>query len=312
MNTSSSARPRWRGPIRLTLAAAAAAGLALASAGTAGAAAGPDASSGHDTTAATGSWQIAKTDEGENFPGFTAVAATGRHGAWAFESTESSTAFFRPTAWKLTAGHWAQTSFPGQPGERVLSATATSHSDVWSLTSGPAGARALLFNGSTWSVKKTFTHDLPASLAALNQHEAWAFAGIRSAGAWHFSNGRWSLVKSGHGLASGSALSPHHVWAIGNTAVAHWNGRTWSRTSVKALLPPKRRLNSPHLTSVYAQSRSSVWAIGTAGEESQGGPVVVLHYNGHRWMKAALANICCGIPGRVIPDGTGGLWVPYG
>jgi hypothetical protein len=40
--------------------------------------------------------------------------------------------------------------------------------------------------------------------------------------------------------------------------------------------------------------------------------VVVLHYNGHRWARAALANVCCGFPGQAIPDGSGGLWVPYG
>lgn len=226
--------------------------------------------------------------------------------------TASRTADFKPFAWRLAGGQWTRATFPGKTGERVVSASATSPTDVWALTSGPDGVRALLFNGNTWSVERTFAHNLPFDVVALSQHEAWAFAGMRSGGAWHFSAGRWSLVKSAHGLDGGSALSPHNVWAIGRTSVAHWNGSTWTRTSVKALLPPKHRLNDPSLASIYAQSRSSVWAVGTAGEESQGGPVVVLHYNGHRWTRAALANVCCGFPRQVIPDGSGGLWVPYG
>lgn len=291
------------------LAATGAAALGFATASAAGAAVQPGASAGHGTAAATSSWKLVNTVRGKNFPNFTAVTATSRHGAWAFESTASSRAIFKPTAWTLTGGQWSRASFPGQPGERVLSASATSPSDVWVVTSSPAGARVLLFNGSTWSVKRTFAHDFPAGIVALSQREAWAFAG---GGAWHFSAGHWSLVKSAHGLGDGSALSPDNVWATGLTSVAHWDGNTWTRTSVKALLPPGTKFSHPDLASIYAQSPSSVWAVGTQGQESQGGPVVVLHYNGHRWARAALAKVCCGFPGQAIPDGSGGLWVPYG
>lgn len=248
---------------------------------------------------------------GKNLPYFTAVTAT-RRGAWAFESTSSGAAFLRPSAWRLDSGRWSRAPFPGKRGERILSAAATSPGDVWALASSTtAGSRALLWNGSSWSVTGTFAHSAsPRDVVALSRRDAWAFGA--PGGAWHFNGHRWSLVKPGHGLLAGSAQAPDSIWAIGLTDVAHWNGHTWSRTSVKALLPPKGPLNDPILTSIYAQSPTSVWAVGTAGQESQGGPVVVLHYDGHRWTRAALASVCCGVPGQVIPDGTGGLWAHYG
>ena len=90
-----------------------------------------------------------------------------------------------------------------------------------------------------------------------------------------------------------------------------WNEQSWARTSIKHLLPPKGRLNYPSLTSIYVQSAHSVWAVGTTGEESQGGPVVLLHFNGHRWHQVLVADVGAGFPGQVIPDGSGGLWIPF-
>lgn len=330
MNTSRTAQPRWRqagtripgerppgrglrrhGRIQLTLAATAAAGMALATAGPAGAAALAGTSASH-LGPANDSWKIATAVRGNDFPNFTAMTVTGRHDAWAFESTSSSTSFLKPIAWRLAAGLWSPASFPGKRGEQVSSASATSPSDVWALANSNQGTRALLFNGNSWSVTGTLMNNFLTDVVALNGHDAWAFGHTSAAGAWHFQAGHWSLVKSGHGLIAGSGLAPGNVWAMGFTTVAHWNGSTWTRTSVKALLPPQGTFNSPRLTSIYAQSSSSVWAVGTAGQESQGGPVVVLHYDGHHWARAALANVCCGFPGQVIADGSGGLWMPYG
>lgn len=41
------------------------------------------------------------------------------------------------------------------------------------------------------------------------------------------------------------------------------------------------------MTAIYAQSPTSVWAIGDGVREDEGGPIVVLHFNGR-----------------------GGLWIP--
>jgi hypothetical protein len=37
-----------------------------------------------------------------------------------------------------------------------------------------------------------------------------------------------------------------------------------------------------------------------------------LHFNRHRWHRVALADVGAGFPVQVIPDGTGGLWIPFG
>jgi hypothetical protein len=119
-------------------------------------------------------------------------------------------------------------------------------------------------------------------------------------------------VASGHGLQGGSALSPGNIWAFDGSDIAHWNGSTWSRTSVAYLLPPKQELNGPMLTGIYAQSKDSVYAIANGGRQDDGGPTVILHWNGHRWYKVAEGNFGFGTQPlqQISTDGHGGLWLP--
>jgi hypothetical protein len=92
--------------------------------------------------------------------------------------------------------------------------------------------------------------------------------------------------------------------------VAHWNGRRWSKTSVASLLP-SGPLSAPSVTGIVARSASNVWAVGTGGRQDEGGPVVVLHYNGHHWSRAA-TDTGAGdpLPAVVAPDGSADLWIP--
>jgi hypothetical protein len=46
------------------------------------------------------------------------------------------------------------------------------------------------------------------------------------------------------------------------------------------------------------------------GTQDAGGPVVILHYDGHAWTK--LASYGMGDPSDITPDGAGGLWIPVG
>lgn len=152
-------------------------------------------------------------------------------------------------------------------------------------------------------------------MVALSLRDAWFFdTGQPGGRAWHYNGHRWSRTPNSSALTYGSALSPDSIWATGATSVAHWNGHAWSRTSVKGLLvgcPREPDLCGPHLSGIYAQSPDSVWATGTGERETIGGPLVVLHFNGSRWTRVALSDAARDpVPGQVIPDGSGGLWIP--
>ena len=98
-------------------------------------------------------------------------------------------------------------------------------------------------------------------------------------------------MASGHGLGGGSGRSAHDVWSFGGTGVAHWNGSAWSRTSVARLLPAalKSHLNDSAVTGVFEQSADSVYATGNGNDEDDGGPMVLLHWNGRRPERAHAA-----------------------
>ena len=261
---------------------------------------------------AAAGWKIVKTVHGRGGAVFTAVTAPGARDAWAFEAGAVTS---RPAAFHLSGTTWRQVAFPGQPGEVVQAAGSSSAANVWAITLSLKGSksRALRWNGSHWSA----TGSLPVNIddvAVISRSDVWAFGSPflpGNAGAWHFNGHRWQRQAAGHGLSAGSALSAHSVWAIDGKSVAHWNGSHWSRTSVAGLLPPASQLSSPRLTAILARSASNVWAIGSGGREDEGGPVVVLHFNGHRWSRSAIDR-SAGEPGlgQVAPDGAAGLWIP--
>lgn len=53
-----------------------------------------------------------------------------------------------------------------------------------------------------------------------------------------------------------------------------------------------------------------MWAIGSGDDEDEGGPVVVLHYNGSAWTKLAQGYFGHGPGPEFSSDGSGGLWLP--
>jgi hypothetical protein len=304
------ARPRagWRPRSRRATAAAALAlgGTALAATGLAAGA----AQASQPAAPAAPAWKIVKTVHGSGGPAFTAVTATGRSAAWAFESPDAGSA--APTAWRLSGASWTRVSFPGHSGQPVVAAGSSSAGNVWAITSNGRRSHALRWNGSSWTAAGSIRAAVD-DVVALSPHNVWAFSAPffpGHAGTWHFTGHSWRHLASGHGLLAGSALSAHSIWAAGGTSVAHWNGHTWSRTSVASLLPPATALSRSSLTGIFAQSRKSVWAVGTGGREDEGGPAVLLHFNGTRWRRAALASVSTPALAQVIPDGSGGLWIP--
>ena len=286
----------------LTLAAVAATGT-LAAAGMASAARGSPAAVKPPLAA----WHLAKTVPGSNFPRFSAVTATSAGSAWAFEAFGGAP--IKPVAYQLTGSTWARQAFPGKRGEEVVAAASSSPTNVWAFTSDH---RALRFNGHGWSAMKTFSKAIGSGLA-LSRSDVWVFgepyepgAGL---GSWHFNGKAWTRSATGNGLLGASAVAPDDIWAFGFTKVANWNGHAWTATSVASVLPPDSQLCDSHLTGIWAQSARSVWAIGTGGCQDQGGPFVLLHYNGTSWSRVAKIN-ALGAPMAIVPDGMGGAWIP--
>jgi hypothetical protein len=252
--------------------------------------------------------QVRQGDNGE----FTAIAAVGTGGGWAF----SGDGIAAPTAFRRSGATWAPAPFPGHRDERVLAAQATSPTNVWAFTTNGTKSRALRWNGRGWSVTGSFPREI-AGATVISSTNVWVFGdefqqgGVL--GTWHYNGRTWTHVPGEGGLHGGSALSATSVWAFGGTRVAHFNGRNWTSTSVASLLPPviPSGLNDPAVMAVYAQSATSVWAVGNGNQEDDGGPLVVLHFNGRAWSKVASSSTGGSeVFGQVAPDGRGGLWIP--
>jgi len=257
-------------------------------------------------------WRIVKHVHTGPESAFTSVIAVGRNGGWAFDRGSGNAG---PTAWRRSGSTWVQVPFPGQSFEWVVAAGATSPDDVWAFTLGSDRSRALHWDGRAWTVRQTFAQGI-AGAAVIGPADVWVFGqpffpgpGL---GAWHYDGRTWTRVASGHNLEGGSALSANDVWAFDTTHVAHWNGVTWSRTSVASLLPAKQQLNGPAVTGILALSPDNVYATGNGNLEDEGGPIVLLHWDGSRWSKVAEATFGFGTMPRqqMSSDGHGGLWLP--
>jgi hypothetical protein len=238
---------------------------------------------------------------------FTAVTAAGQHGGWAFDG------FTKATAWERNGSSWTQVPFPSLSNEMVVAAGASSATNVWAVTDEFGKSRALRWNGQHWTVMRSFSRAI-GSVVVLSSADVWVFGqpDVPGAdlGAWHYNGRAWTQVASGHGLEGGSGRSGSDIWAFDGADVAHWNGSTWSRTSLASLLPAKQELNDPVLSGIYEQSRHSVYAIANGQLQDEGGPLVILHWNGSVWSKVAGGNFGFGTLQQFSPDGHGGLWLP--
>jgi len=285
---------------RIAAGAAVMLAIGAATAGSAMAASGP-------------SWRTVKTIKIGADGQFTAVVATGKTSGWAFEGSDFSAP---PAAYRFSGSSWQKVSFPGNKDEEIVTAGATSPSDVWAFAQGfGASSHVLKYNGHSWSVVRTFSN-LIQDATVLAPNDVWVYgeAGIGgfqpALGVWHYNGSSWKQVSKS--IQGGSALSATNAWGFNGVDVEHWNGTKWTATSVKSLLPAKNPegLNDPGVVGVLALSNKNVYAIGSGGTEDEGGPVVVLHYNGSKWTKLAQGQFGNGPNPEFSYDGNGGLWLP--
>jgi hypothetical protein len=282
--------------------AAALLGGGLAAVTTAGVLAGPAA-------AATGpAWRVVRTVHGANLEGITAVAAAGPGQSWAFQSGSG-----RPVAWRLAGSRSVTMPFPGQPGETVTAAGATSARNLWAFTATPSGAtRVLRWNGTAWAVVHRFRQEAGRALV-LGPADVWMF-GVPTVpgsglGTWHYNGRGWHRFPGLGMLTGGSALSPSDIWAVGGKTAAHWNGTAWSVTSLARVLPPNTQFCHPSADYPLARSDRDVWAAGAGHCQDERGPFYLLHLTGAGWRLVAGA-ARFGEPSGLAADGSGGLWIP--
>ena len=278
--------------VLLSISLASAAGFAVASAGWAA-----------TTPAKAPSWHVLKTVNGSS-QDFGAVVATGPASGWAFVDNASYT--YERTG--VTT--WKKVAYPGGDGVSVAAAAATSASDVWAFTNiaGTRSQAVELVRGK-WTVRKTLGGYVNA-VSVLAANNVWVFG---STATYHYNGSTWAEVAEG--ASGGSALSASDYWltgASGQTTVTHVNNGTKVTFNLASLLPAKTKtaLDDPRMAGVYAASDTNVYVIGNGSTQDAGGPVVILHYDGHAWTK--LASYGIGNPSGITPDGAGGLWIPVG
>jgi hypothetical protein len=278
--------------VLLSISLASAAGLALAS--TAWAA---------TTPAKAPSWHVLETVNGVS-QDFGAVVATGPASGWAFVDN-ASYAYER-----MGVTTWKKVPYPGGNGVSVAAAAATSASDVWAFTN-IAGIRsqAVELVRGKWTVRTTLGGYVNA-VSVLAANDVWVFD---STATYHYNGSTWAKLAGG--ASGGDALSASDYWltgASGQTTVTHVNNGKKATVNLASLLPAKRKiaLDDPRVAGVYAASDTNVYVIGNGSAQDAGGPVVILHYDGHAWTK--LASYDMGNPFGITPDGAGGLWIPVG
>jgi hypothetical protein len=276
--------------VSLSIVLAAASGLAVAPAAWA-----------VTTPARAPSWHVLETVNGSS-QALGAVVATGPASGWAFVDNASY-------AYQRTGvTTWKKVPYPGGNGVSFAAAAATSASDVWAFTN-IAGTRsqAVELARGTWTVRTTLRGYVNA-VSVLAATDVWVFT---STATYHYNGSTWATVAGG--ASGGSALSAGDYWltgASGQTTVTHVKNGTKVTVNLAGLLPAKTTngFDDPQVAGVYAASDTNVDVIGNGRTQDGGGPVVILHYDGHAWTK--IAGYGLGNPFGITPDAAGGLWIP--
>jgi hypothetical protein len=228
------------------------------------------------------------------------VAAISAGNAWAVGVAGSSSLTLHWT------GHsWTRVS---APGKGLASVAASSAGNVWAIGDAASGPLILHWTGSSWTrTPAPFpAHANLNGIATSSGSNAWAVGSYllnnRSDRTLtlHWNGHSWKRVASanprsgahtGDLLASVAIASASDVWAVGARTsdfageqgglVLHWNGRSWSQSSAKAITG-----SASGFTGVVATSPGNVWTAGcTCGGGVDGG--VIGHWNGHSWSRQA-------------------------
>ncbi|MFC5745000.1 hypothetical protein [Actinomadura rugatobispora] len=135
-----------------------------------------------------------------------------------------------PVALHRHGGAWHAAETPSVAKGRLLAVSATSDGDVWAVGAADRTGLVMHYDGRSWTRVPIPTTRFPLTgVVALARDDAWAVGRDRVL-RW---NGRkWRKVDAPVTAANTvTALAPDDVWVAGGRGeLAHFDGRTWSRT----------------------------------------------------------------------------------
>ena len=201
---------------------------------------------------------------------------------------------------------WTRTASPNPVRlsvNELHSVSARSAADAWAVgdyltVSGEQKTLVLHWNGTRW-IRTTSPSPGASSglngVSALSASSAWAVGSTGKTLILRWNGSGWAQVASPGSLGSAlngvSAHSAGDAWAVGSalassggsrTLALHWNGTRWA--SVPS--PDPGGTNGNVLSGVLALSPANAWAVGSYLTGSRQGEVLILHWNGSRWMRS--------------------------
>lgn len=158
--------------------------------------------------------------------------------------------------------HWDGTSWTSLtfPGAQLTSVSMINTNDAWAV----GGGSILHWNGVTWNAVGGPANMRPLwSVSMFDTNDGWAVGEGGTIIRWNGS--QWSIVASPteNNLMSVFMINAISVWAVGDSAVIHWDGG-WSTIDTNF-----------GFNSVYMISVNDGWAVGNSWN--------TLHWDGKKW-----------------------------
>ncbi len=261
--------------------------------------------------AATG-WRIIRTFGASNTT-LEQITAIGKSAAWAGGSTPART----PVMYQMAGGKWHRFLLPGGTGEFVESLGATSASNAWAaIANAPGGTveRRIKTGWKSYSFPHGTDQILASGVVTFGASNTWAFELDFTAGisyGYHFNGHSWTqhvlpaTPSANAAVAPVSASSPANIWALtfasGQNAALRYDGKHWQIVKFPSSLVPTG--TTAYSRQILAESPSNVWASMFTVTGKHVGPILLLHWNGHKWSKVTGKLPSGSLVGAMAPDG---------
>lgn len=219
-----------------------------------------------------------------NASGYSVIVVTGPQQAWAFGGTNPGGPS-APVATEWNGTTATSATLPSGLTSFISDAEATASTDIWAASE--YGRYLLHFDGTQWRVAKRWPHGEITGLTAIDPTDVWVFGtssnGASDLGTWYYDGFSWQRVYGpGGSIYRASAISSNDIWAIAASptsySVLRFNGESWQP------VPVGTALDGVQPADILAYSDTDVWILGDTPTTSGGVRLVLLHWNGVRWV----------------------------